>query len=96
MAALAKTAARNKDRLDALAPLAREIAKRAGLNGCTVADLRVYAVQRGLLSDQETNLHFLGAAMKHAGLTRTKDYRRSHVVASHGKLLVVWRDPGPL
>jgi hypothetical protein len=79
-----------------LVDLAQFLALRAGDAGITVANLRVAAVQRGLIPQQgdERELSFLGAVMKRAGLENTGRKRRSHVAGAHGNLNTVWIRPG--
>ena len=81
--------------LDRLVPLARELAEKAGEYGVTVADLRIYAVNRGYLTGQESGrqLSYLGSVMRHAGLVATDRWRRSQIPKSHGNAQVVWRSP---
>jgi hypothetical protein len=93
MAALKRTAAKHEDEIARLVPLAQELARTAG--EVTVADLRLRAVERGLLSGSETSLHFLGTVMRRAGLRNTGRYRRSDLDASHGRHHVIWRTGGP-
>ena len=74
-----------------LVPLARELAARAGLDGVTVSDLRIVAVQRGLLgASSGRGLSYLGAIFRAAGLVPTDRYRRSDVPQAHGNLGRVW------
>jgi hypothetical protein len=95
MRALAETAAKHAADIAALVPLARELAHRAGPDGITVSDLRLYAVQRGLLTGEERGrqLSYLGKVMSAAGLMRTGGYRRSAIRKAHGNLGAVWRLP---
>lgn len=78
--------------LDRLIPLARELAEKAGEYGCTVSDVRIVAVQRGILTGEERGrrLSFLGKLMPAAGLVATGQYRRSSVDRSHSNLHAVW------
>ena len=76
-----------------MAPLARSIAAKAGPEGTTVSDLRLYAVQRGIMAGTEP-LHFLGSVMRRAGLVKTGELRRSQLVSTHARYQVVWRLPG--
>jgi hypothetical protein len=78
--------------IERLAPLARELARRAGARGITVADLRVAAERCGLLTGAEMGrrLSFLGSVMKAAGLRASGARRRSFVQRSHGNLHSVW------
>ena len=95
MMALADTAAKHRPEIAALVPLACELAQRAGESGITVSDLRLYAVQRGILTGEERGreLSYLGAVMQAAGLTRTGSYRRSDIGKAHGNLNACWRLP---
>ena len=81
--------------LERLIPIARELAEKAGDFGCTVADVRIAAVQRGLLTGEERGrrLSFLGKVMRAAGLEPTGEYRRSHIGKSHGNLHAVHVTP---
>jgi hypothetical protein len=92
---LEKSASNKEDLILRLVPLARELAGKAGLSGVTVHDVRIVAVQRGLLTGEEKGrqLSFLGAVMKRAGLVATSEMRRSPVPKSHGNLGRVWRQP---
>jgi hypothetical protein len=91
MAARDETAARHSAEIEALIPLARELAARSP-TGVTVSDLRLIGVQRGVLSGQEKGrrLSYLGKVMEAAGLEPTGEYRRSSVVRSHGNLHAVF------
>lgn len=85
--ALDSTAAKHRAEIEALVPLALELARKAGPDGITVSDLRVTATQRGLIGESRGRSHsWLGAVMKAAGLTPTDRYRRSDVPASHANL----------
>lgn len=81
--------------LDQLTPLARRIAKKAGRDGATVADLRHYATTRGLMTGVEsrTRASYLGHVMRRAGLVPTNHYRRSTITRSHKNLHRVWVAP---
>lgn len=96
MAARDSTAAKNARNIARLVPLAQELAAKAGAHGITVSDLRIVAVQRGILTGQETgrSLSYLGAVMQQAGLEATTEFRRSTVVRTHGNLGKVWRACG--
>ena len=78
--------AHRREAIARLIPLARELAVKAGRDGITVADLRLYAVQRGILTGTETGrqLSYLGAVLTLAGLAKTSQWRRSHIPQSHG------------
>ena len=80
-----------REAVERLIPLAQDLAQKAGPAGITVADLRLYAVQRGILTGQETGrqLSYLGAVLKAAGLAKTGGYRRSVIEQSHGNLHAV-------
>lgn len=87
--------AHRREAIDRLIPLARELAVKAGPDGVTVADLRLYAVQRGVLSGQETGrqLSYLGAVLTLAGLAKSERFRRSVIEQSHGNLHRVFLAP---
>lgn len=72
--------------IERLVPIARELAERARGHGVTIADVRLTAVNRGILTGEEQGrrLSFLGVVMKKAGLVATNEYRRSHIGRSHG------------
>lgn len=82
--------------IELLKPIALELARKAKHSGVTIADVRIVAVQRGLLTGQETGreLSFLGAVMRAAKLSPTDRIRRSHIDKSHGNRHTVWVDPG--
>jgi hypothetical protein len=83
--------ARHEATVAKLVPLALELAHRAGVEGITVANLRLAAVQRGILTGTESGrqLSYLGAVLRRAGLVKTGGYRRSHLEQSHGNLHAV-------
>ena len=89
------TASKNARNIERLIPLTLELAAKAGEPGITVADIRVAAVQRGLLTGAETGrtLSWLGALPQAAGLVRTGVYRRSFLARSNGTLQMAWRAP---
>lgn len=95
LAARDRAASRHTAEIAALVPIALELARKAGAHGVTVADVRLTAVQRGILTGQETGraLSYLGKVMEAAGLERTGRYRRSHLISSHGNLQAEWRVP---
>jgi hypothetical protein len=76
---------RSRD-IERLVPIARELAEKARGHGVTIADVRIAAVNRGILTGDESGrrLSFLGVVMRKAGLTATNEYRRSHITKSHG------------
>ena len=85
------TAGKHEAAIRALVPLAQELARKAGLHGVTVCDLRVTATQRGLLgASTGRQFSFLGAVMRAAGLRATDQWRRSILEASNGNLQRVW------
>ena len=81
--------------IEMLKPIAIELARKAKHAGVTVADVRLVAVQRGLLSGAEggRELSYLGAVMRAAKLSPTDRTRRSHIDRSHGNRHTVWVDP---
>lgn len=90
---LEATAAKHRADLERLAPLAVELALKAGRSGVTVADCRIVALQRGLLTGGERGraLAYLGKLCETAGLVPTTEYRRSIIEKSNGNLQRVWR-----
>jgi hypothetical protein len=85
-----ETAAKHAREIAELVPLAQELARKAP-DGITVSDVRLFAVQRGLLTGQEKHrqLSYLGKVMEAAGLVPTGEYRRSSILRSHGNLHAV-------
>lgn len=89
-------ASRHANDIKVLTPLALELARKAGKDGVTVADLRITARQRGLLPRgkvRDRSLSWLGAVMRAAGLKATRQVRRSPIDESHGNRHTVWVDP---
>ena len=77
--------------IEALTPVMRELAAKAGADGVTVADLRSVATQRGLLgASRGRGLSWLSAVPRAAGLEPTERMRRSHIAGSHGNLQRIW------
>lgn len=78
---------RDRD-VERLVGIARDLAQKAGRHGVTVSDVRLVAVQRGVLTGQEKGkvLAFLGTLMERAELYPTDRFRRSDVAKSHGNL----------
>lgn len=78
--------------IERLVPLAKELARTAGADGVTVANLRSIAVARGILTGEERGrrLSYLGKVMQRAELVPTGEYRRSHIGRSHGNLHAVY------
>jgi len=72
--------------------VALSLARQAGRAGITVANLRLRAVQEGILTGGETGreLAFLGKVMQQAGLLATAEMRRSNIPKSNGNLHRVW------
>lgn len=85
----------NADIIEKLRPLILELAAKAHPHPIIFANVRLAAVQRGLLTGRETgkDLSFGGAAMRAAGLVPTGAYRRSHIEESHGNLQAEWKLP---
>lgn len=88
-------ASKHSHRITLLVPVAKELARKAGQSGVTVADLRLAAVQRGLLSGNEKGreLSYLGSVMRAAGLVGTDQFRRSVIERSHGNLHRLFVEP---
>lgn len=91
LAARDKAAAKHEQEIATLIPLALELAKKAHPEPIIVADLRLTAVQRGLLPAESKGraLSWLGAVMPRAGLV-PRGYRRSHLNKSHGNIQQSW------
>jgi hypothetical protein len=87
-----QSAAKHSHRIALLRPIVRELAQKAGESGITVSDIRLTAVQRGLLESEARGreLSFLGAACRAAGLLATNRTRRSTIDQSHGNRHTVW------
>ena len=87
-----QSAAKHSHRITLLVPVVRELASKAGQMGVTISDVRLVAVQRGLLATQAKGreLSFLGALMRAAGLVPTDRTRRSTIDQSHGNRHTVW------
>lgn len=85
-------AAKHSHRIELLIPLVRSLAKKAGDSGVTISDVRLTAVQRGLLAAEAKGreLSFLGALCRMAGLVVTERTRRSTIDQSHGNRHSVW------
>lgn len=85
---MTRAAGKHEQQIRALIPLAQELGRKVESLGCTVSDLRLYAVQRGLLTEKEKGreLSYLGVVMKRAGLVATDRVRRSGIRRSHGNL----------
>jgi hypothetical protein len=95
LAARDLSATRHARDIERLAPIARELAAKVGVPGITVSDIRIVAVQRGVLTGAETGreLSYLSAVPPAAGLEPTGEYRRSVIVKTHGNLQQIWRLP---
>lgn len=92
--ALDRKATKKRD-IERLVPIAQELARKAGQYGVTISDVRLAAVQRGILTGEETGrqLAYLGAVMRVAKLSATTLTRRSTIEKSHGNRHTVWVDP---
>ena len=90
------SARKHSGQIELLKPIAQELARKARHHGVTIADVRIIAIQRGLLSGAESgrDLSYLGAVMRAAKLSATDRTRRSHIDKSHGNRHTVWIDPG--
>jgi hypothetical protein len=93
--ALERAASHREHDIARLIPVAKELAERAGPDGLTVSDLRIVAVQRGILTGEESGrtLSYLPVVMRRAGLECSSEVRRSHIPRTHGNLQRVWRRP---
>lgn len=87
-----QSASKHSHRIALLIPIVRELAAKAGDAGCTVSDIRLTAVQRGLLAESAKGreLSFLGALCRMAGLIPTERTRRSTIDQSHANRHTVW------
>lgn len=90
------SAKKHSGQIELLKPIAQELARKARHHGVTVADVRLIAIQRGLLNGNESGreLSYLGAVMRAASLSATDRTRRSHIEKSHGNRHTIWIDPG--
>lgn len=95
---LQSAAAKHAREMELLKPLVLELARKAGYEGVVVADVRICAVQRGLLSAETKGreLAWMGALMDYCGLEPTDRWRRSHIEKAHGNLQRVWVLPESL
>lgn len=86
------SASKHSHRIELLKPVVRELARKSGDAGVTISDVRLTAVQRGLLAAEAKGreLSFLGALCRAAGLVVTDRTRRSTIDASHGNRHSVW------
>lgn len=75
--------------------MARELARKAGQDGVTMADVRIYAEQRGILTGHEAgrSLSWLSSIPKKAGLRATGKLRPSTRPKAHGNYQRVWTLP---
>jgi hypothetical protein len=89
----ARTTAANGALLDALIPVAQQLAARGRV--VTVTDVRKEAFRVGILTGKETRgqLSALGSLMKAAGLVPTGNYRASDLNSTHARPQVMWRLP---
>jgi hypothetical protein len=74
--------------LERLIPIAKELAQKAGCHGVTISDVRICAVNRGVLTGEEAGkrLSYLGSVMEAAALVPTDGFRRSSIPKSHANL----------
>jgi len=86
------SAAKHSHRITLLVPVVRELASKAGQQGVTISDVRLVAVQRGLLPEtaKGRELSWLGALCRAAGLIATDQTRRSVIAQSNGNRQTVW------
>lgn len=91
---LTRAASHQAHLLDRLEPLAKELLSRHP-EGITVSNVRLAAVQRGLLTGGETRaqLACLGALMQRVG-EPTTEFRRSDVAKARGNLNRVYKQRG--
>lgn len=91
LAALNRSAAKHEEEIVRLIPVALELARKAHPEPIIMADLRLTAVQRGILPavSKGRDLSWLGAVMPRAGLV-PRGYRRSHLNKSHGNIQQSW------
>lgn len=88
--AIERVTARHADELDALVPLMRELAERAGPDGITVGDVRLRAQRDGLLPQHPSGrqLSWLTGLPKRAGLVPTGRRRLSPLPHSRNSHVV--------
>jgi hypothetical protein len=75
-----------------LVAIAQELARKAGAQGVTMCDVRIYAEQRGLLTGQEhdRSLSWLHGIPRMAGLVTSGRVRPSTLPRAHGNYQRVW------
>lgn len=78
--------------IERLVPLARELAEKAGAQGIRVENIRVQAVERGYLTGQERNLHWIGSVPRRAGLVNSGKplFRNKTIKKTHGNPGATW------
>jgi hypothetical protein len=87
-----KAAAANQDLIEKLVPIARELARKAYPQPILMANVRLAAVERGILpalKSKGRELSGLGVVAQRAGL-RPGGWQRSQLVGSHGNLQREW------
>lgn len=91
----ARSASKHAGQIAALVPIALELARKAGRLGIIAADVRLTAVQRGILTGQETgrDLSYLPHVMRTAGLVSTGKRRNSHIPQSNHNSHLVYVAP---
>lgn len=88
-------AAEHEAEIQLLIPIAQRLAREAGAEGVTVADVREVALKQWIIPPlgEGRSLSYLGALMKRAGLVATDRVRRSHIEGSHGNRNTVFVAP---
>ena len=91
----ARSASRHAAEIAALAPIARELALRAGADGITAANVRLAGQHCGILTGAETGrqLSYLSSVMRAAGLVPTGRRRNSPIPQSNANSHVVYVAP---
>ncbi len=78
-----------------LIPIAQRLAREAGTDGVTIADVREEAARRAILPPlgKGRSLSYLGSLLRRAGLTATDRTRRSTIDGAHGNRNTIWVAP---
>ncbi len=78
-----------------LIPIAQRLAREAGTEGVTIADVREEAARRNILPPlgKGRSLSYLGSLLRRAGLTATDRTRRSTIDGAHGNRNTIWVAP---
>lgn len=78
-----------------LIPIAQRLAREAGAEGVTIADIRDAAARKGILPPlgEGRSLSYLGSLCKRAGLVASGRSRRSTIDGAHGNLNTIWVAP---